>query len=605
MISTQNESNVVRVLRQSSPGLVGCCVTLHRPTSMMIGRDDKHDDTTSNEHHDVVNQGDGSCDPNTHKSESQVSGAIAGRIQMMELVWDKPQEEQEESSGAAAAGHPMRRFLSRRSRVLFQPHAGSISRFQVVWSLSTLETLNLHQYPHAEFPPGMAQLQMLKHFSIHESPNLTTLPDDITSLQTNLESIIIRNCDKLETIPAMIGKLSNLRYLELHGCASLASFPSSICDLKAAGKLTELQITRCERIRHVPPGLVLLESVKTLTLDYTTCPAFSSIRKDFFLRAEMRSLERFEVRRWHCVESNFPFEICNFATSLQELDLSDCDRFSSILVAVIPKLQNLKSLSIRYCPYWKTTNRQARLDPERGHDVDLISNLKGLRCLENLCLEGIAADDARHLLSGRPWNGSAELRRIDLSGCRLGNGGYDTILKGLPPSLTQLDLRQNGIVDLGGFVNVKLPKGVHSILLDDNPVFEAEPRSNNDSNSPSAHPIQILTDLLRDNPQLGRLSHPSGGSMEDANFLITPPLRAQLWFNRCSLFLLRQHQQAGGRAEQEHHIEDKQPHFPISIWANILARVNVIFGDAHGLEVHQRADIMYSFLQDYPIWTTL
>jgi hypothetical protein len=111
---------------------------------------------------------------------------------------------------------------------------------------------------------------------------------------------------------------------------------------------------------------------------------------------------------------------------------------------------------------------------------------------------------------------------------------------------------------------------------------------------------------------------------------MAPAIRAQLWCNRCGLFLLSQQQQreaageGGGAAQQQlrQDEEKRRPlHLPVSsTWAHILARVNVLFDTAlkseevqpgwclpalkRDLEV-QRADILYRFLQDYPIWTTI
>jgi hypothetical protein len=267
----------------------------------------------------------------------------------------------------------------------------------------------------------MAGLQMLRWFTIKDAPNIMELPEDLVSLQF-LETVTLQDCGKLKTLPsAIVGRLEKgcLQRLEVRGCNSLTALPPSIGDLKK--NLKDLQIARCERIQTFPPEVVLLENLRRVTLDYTTCPAFSRIPKSLFELRRMPKLDRSEVRRWHSVESNFPSEIYNnWGESLQELELSDCDRFINVLRSV-DKLRNLKKFRVRYRPSFCNPYRQSRLDPKLGHDAAIL-NLKKLPRLESLLLlDGIVGAEAiLQLFSEQQrWTGSTVLREIGLINCRL------------------------------------------------------------------------------------------------------------------------------------------------------------------------------------------
>lgn len=132
--------------------------------------------------------------------------------------------------------------------------------------LSELRTFNAQKTPLKALPPEIGNLTNLEDFDMSQSslehlPNiskltklirlrmgdtrLTHLPDCFATLQ-DLEEVNLER-SPIETLPDSLGKVKNLRYLNLAGCSSLTSLPATLWDLP------KLQISISKAQEHLLP----------------------------------------------------------------------------------------------------------------------------------------------------------------------------------------------------------------------------------------------------------------------------------------------------------------------------------------------------------------
>ncbi|KAF8665845.1 hypothetical protein HU200_053924 [Digitaria exilis] len=70
----------------------------------------------------------------------------------------------------------------------------------------------------------------LKHLSIWDCPNLTSLPEGIQQL-SSLQSLSLDNCDRISELPEWLSDISSLETLYITGCRSIKSLPHCIQQL--------------------------------------------------------------------------------------------------------------------------------------------------------------------------------------------------------------------------------------------------------------------------------------------------------------------------------------------------------------------------------------
>ncbi|XP_022747082.1 putative disease resistance RPP13-like protein 1 [Durio zibethinus] len=99
--------------------------------------------------------------------------------------------------------------------------------------LKRLRVLSLKSYYITEIPDFIGNLRHLRYLDFSDTC-IKGLPDSICTLY-NLESLLLRCCEKIENLPSEIGILANLCHLDIVGAWRIKEMPSGI------GKLTNLR----------------------------------------------------------------------------------------------------------------------------------------------------------------------------------------------------------------------------------------------------------------------------------------------------------------------------------------------------------------------------
>jgi Leucine-rich repeat (LRR) protein len=265
-------------------------------------------------------------------------------------------------------------------------------------NLKKLEVFKLGGYASLiNIPKEIGKLINLRHLELTQLSN-HKLPIEIANLE-NLEYLELTSCPRLETIPSEIGELKNLKELKLEDL-DIKTLPKEIGKLL---KLEYLEISSCSELEIIPSEIGELKNLKELKLNYLDIKAL-------------------------------PKEIGNLS-KLENLKLSDCGKLE-IIPSEIGKLQELKHLDIS----WNTSLTE--LPKEVGSLVNLthlnfrhsgleklpdeLSILKKLKFLN---------DEPYIMLNKKEETPMKEIAKNKIDNKKLGNIDFphkNILLKGVP-----------------------------------------------------------------------------------------------------------------------------------------------------------------------------
>eukprot|EP00257_Ricinus_communis_P015354 XP_015573242.1 putative disease resistance protein RGA1 [Ricinus communis] len=137
-----------------------------------------------------------------------------------------------------------------------------------IWSLNSLETLDIRSCGVKSFPPineirGLSSLRQLSFQNCREFAVLSEGMRDLTTLQ----DLLINGCPKLNFLPESIGHLTALRELRIWHCEGLSSLPTQIGNLIS---LSLLKIWHCPNLMCLPHGISNLKNLNALEIK--NCP---------------------------------------------------------------------------------------------------------------------------------------------------------------------------------------------------------------------------------------------------------------------------------------------------------------------------------------------
>ncbi|VYS62970.1 unnamed protein product [Arabidopsis thaliana] len=246
---------------------------------------------------------------------------------------------------------------------------------------------------------GTQSLGSLKDMNLSWSKNLKEIPD--LSLAINLEELDLEGCESLVTLPSSIQNATKLIYLDMSDCKKLESFPTDL-NLES---LAYLNLTGCPNLRNFPaikmgtrlfleerPEIVVEDCFwnKNLPagLDYLDClmrcmPCEFRPEQLVFLNVRGYKHEKL----WEGIQS---------LGSLEGMDLSESENLTEI--PDLSKATNLKRLYLNGCKSLVTfpstignLHRLVRLEMKECTGLEVLPTDVNLSSLETLNLSGCSS----------------------------------------------------------------------------------------------------------------------------------------------------------------------------------------------------------------------
>ncbi|CAI5486373.1 unnamed protein product [Closterium sp. Naga37s-1] len=130
--------------------------------------------------------------------------------------------------------------------------------------LSSLKVLILEKCRYMpSLPASLPHLSNLEKLVLKTLPRLARLPKNLGQLKA-LKELTVESCDALVGLPASMGLLSSLVPLSVTDCNKFASLPTSIGSLP---RLASLKLNCLPRLRRLPDTLSLLPALMILSLE--------------------------------------------------------------------------------------------------------------------------------------------------------------------------------------------------------------------------------------------------------------------------------------------------------------------------------------------------
>jgi Leucine-rich repeat (LRR) protein len=408
-----------------------------------------------------------------------------------------------------------------------------------LWNLEGLEDFVLRGSTFQTFPSEIVRLQNLKCLSVFQNSNLQTLPPEIGFL-TSLESLSIGHNENLQSLPPGIGSLKTLKSLAVVDNASLRTLPGEIGLLESLKYLT---IEACVNLNYLPPELCQLRKLESISLN--RLDALQTLPEDF--ASSLHSLKHLTMKR------------CTGLVNLDNLSMAGLQRLRLVLISGCTGVDNIP-LSLQ------TAAAPKRLNLSGMRRDTVVKFFRAPWAGEKKPPKAIILDGAVRGVDGAgridnkdiPWNGRP-VDPLEYNELVLGSA-YSSILPGLPNSLVELSLAEQGIENLNGFVQAGLPRGLRTLWLQGNPILK----------STKDHDRECLVKILAACPQLCRLCLSTDQSLFSQAALVS------LCFNRCGRILL----------------SDTKP-IALSVWPTVLERVKETVDPC----VTVRATVLYKLLR--------
>jgi hypothetical protein len=127
-----------------------------------------------------------------------------------------------------------------------------------IGNLSSLNKLNLRHSDITSLPTYIGKLQNLKEIDLSRTGKLKNLPEEIGNL-SNLNKFEL--CfSKIRSLPTSIGKLQNLKEIDLSGTSQLENLPEEFGNLSSLNKLN----LRSSKIRSLPTSMYRLHNLRAV-----------------------------------------------------------------------------------------------------------------------------------------------------------------------------------------------------------------------------------------------------------------------------------------------------------------------------------------------------
>ena len=209
--------------------------------------------------------------------------------------------------------------------------------------------------------PSIGKLKNLKLLNLKKCQELTSLPNMFE--WKSLVTLNLTGCSKVKKLPEFVGNMTHLQELLLEGTA-ITELPSSV---KCLIGLTSLDLTDCKKFELLPSTICSLKSLDKIVL--LGCSKFDKLPKGL---GNITSLTNLDFSGTAIKELPSSIEFLN---GLEVLSLEDCKKFVR-LPSTVCSLKSLRVMNLSRCPKF----------------VNLPVNLGNLEHLGGLNLEGTAIE---------------------------------------------------------------------------------------------------------------------------------------------------------------------------------------------------------------------
>ncbi|XP_026421676.1 putative disease resistance protein RGA3 isoform X2 [Papaver somniferum] len=252
------------------------------------------------------------------------------------------------------------RYLDLKCSNLEDVHAESIHQLYNLQTLNLFRSHNVQEF----LKEGIGSLINLRHLDLSSS-DIKLLPDSITAL-THLQTLDIRECSHISSLPINIGELKNLSFLDI-SCTGISELPDSICLLhdltkfnfdssniktlpRNFGDLTQLRSLKLEfsSVIELPQSL----TSNICKLEFVNFGCYCKFPNDIKNWVELRHLEYYGKRdnliMPRGIENLTRLEVLEPYMVRKEYDLSigTCSYHSSSSIQELENLNSLRRLSI-------------------------------------------------------------------------------------------------------------------------------------------------------------------------------------------------------------------------------------------------------------------
>ena len=209
--------------------------------------------------------------------------------------------------------------------------------------------------------PSIGKLKNLKLLNLKKCQELTSLPNKFE--WKSLVTLNLTGCSKVKKIPEFVGNMTHLQELLLEGTA-ITELPSSVECLIG---LTSLDLTDCKKIELLPSTICSLKSLDKIML--LGCSKFYKLPKGL---GNITSLTNLDFSGTAIKELPSSIEFLN---GLKVLALKDCRKFVR-LPSTVCSLKSLRAMDLSRCSKF----------------VNLPEKLGNLEHLGKLYIEGTAIE---------------------------------------------------------------------------------------------------------------------------------------------------------------------------------------------------------------------
>ncbi|KAK7382377.1 hypothetical protein VNO80_01228 [Phaseolus coccineus] len=185
---------------------------------------------------------------------------------------------------------------------------------------------------------GSESFKSLNYFAIRHCPNFVSFPKEGLSAP-NLTRFSVYDCEKLKSLPDQMGTiLPKMKYLSISNCQQIESFPGG----SMPPNLETVVIRNCEKLVS-RQAWVSMDMVTTVFVN-GPCDGVNSFPKERLLPASLTFLYLIELSSLETLECKGLLHL----TSLQELFVENCEKLENIRGERLPV--SLIKLSIGKCP---------------------------------------------------------------------------------------------------------------------------------------------------------------------------------------------------------------------------------------------------------------